>query len=157
MKSLTTLIALCTFFLPVSVQGQSGFTTDTIVICAPAGGKQVFTSVTLIHYQQQTFLAFKVKKVENIRNYRIEAGNDSTQLTLLGNVVPTCSSVRPVSFSFALNDNSDRYRFYRVLQVSMGHEWTASPLLIQSFGEINDNRNIQVSVCNQAASVCLKP
>lgn len=131
MKTLIHMIALAAMAVPLLSHAQSGFTGDTVVIQAGRKENPVFTALAIVSRNQGPSLQFSVRKVQNVRNYRVEAGNDTTALDYIGNVVPKCNTVLPSTFAYPLDRQTAAYRYYRVVQVSMAQEWIASPLLQQ--------------------------
>lgn len=151
MKNIITFFVSGIFILPAQVNAQPGFTTDTIVISAASRQREVFTSMAIVHYKQYAQLEFTVRKVQNIRSYRVEAGDDSLQLALIGSITPPCNTVMPSAFAYPLRGISGQYKFYRVVQVSMGQEWIPSVVVSRPSGsygssniftETNDDKHM---------------
>lgn len=127
------LVCLSTISLfPLQVYAQHLLTADTLLIKATtvsAKRPAVFTSIYLVPGNYCPRLSFGVNHVQNVRAYRIEAGNDPDDLELLGRVLPKNNSVLPCRFAFPLPGADFDYKYYRIVQETMSYEWTGSQLI----------------------------
>ncbi len=129
MKRLICVLAIGSGFSSASLQAQSDIIADTVVISAMAHERPIFKALAIVTRNQRQYLEFEVRKVDNVRNSRIEAGDTTSGLALIGTMAPRCNSVMPSCFAFPLDIGLNQYKYYRVVQVSMAHEWTPSPVL----------------------------
>ena len=75
-------------------------------------------------------LCFALPGEANVREYRVEGGNDTAAMQLIA-VQPACKANRPapVRYQVALPVGGAPYRYYRVVRVSMDQSWAAGPVI----------------------------
>ena len=83
-----------------------------------AHAQQVFSNAIIGQYQNHDAILFTVPSEVNVYQYRVEAGNDSTDLEVIGAVHPAGNSVFARSYHFDIYEPG--YLYYRIGMVGMG-------------------------------------
>ncbi len=92
-----------------------------------ANGQQAFKNAAIQQTENHYVLSFSVPSETNIYQYRIEAGNDSTQMEVTGVLKPKGNSVMERCYRYETFDTG--YKYYRVAAVGMGSQLTYSAML----------------------------
>lgn len=92
-----------------------------------AKAQQVFSNASAGMNKEHAVIRFTVYKETNVYQYRVEAGNDSTALDVIGTIKPLGYS--PFSRTYQFESAENNYRYYRVAQVGMGAVQQYSPIL----------------------------
>ena len=90
-------------------------------------GQQAFENATIVQVEHHYVIQFSVAAEVNIYQYRIEAGNDSTQMEVTGVVKPKGNSQMERRYRYETFDTG--YKYYRVAAVGMGSQYIYSPIL----------------------------
>lgn len=124
MKTLLVIsMALCSMAFSATAQ-QSKKLDEAVVVTAQPLAKvhKLFTRLSIKQHDRHANLQFTVARVQNIRSYRIEAGNDMVNMEQIGMLNQPQNSTTPVHFSYQLQSELKNYKYYRVVQESMAHE-----------------------------------
>ena len=97
------------------------------MIASQAQGQQAFSSVTLANNTNGSELRFSVPREANVYQYRVLAGYDSTDMTLVGTVKPTSNCVSAQNYHYAVSEPIHKY--YRVVLVGMDAKMRYSPVV----------------------------
>ncbi len=92
-----------------------------------AKGQQAFKNVSIEQAEHHYVVQFSVPSETNIYQYRIEAGNDSTDMEVTGVVKPRGNSQLERDYMYETFDTG--YKYYRVVAVSMGSQLKYSHIL----------------------------
>jgi len=89
-----------------------------IVSVAQATAQQSFCSISLEKVRNRNLINFSVPKEVNVRQYRVEAGNDSTDFAVIGAVHAEGNSVFSKDYYYEVFGPT--YKYYRVAIDGMG-------------------------------------
>jgi len=90
-------------------------------------GQQAFKNAAIARVNNHYRITYSVPSEANIYQYRIEAGNDTTDMEVTGVVKPVGNSVTERSYSYDVYDGA--YKYYRVAAISMGSKLKYSKIL----------------------------
>ena len=90
-------------------------------------GQQAFKNAAIARVNNHYRITYSVPSEANIYQYRIEAGNDTTDMEVTGVVKPAGNSVTGRSYSYDVYEGA--YRYYRVAAISMGSKLKYSEIL----------------------------
>jgi hypothetical protein len=94
-----------------------------------AKGQQAFKNAAILQIEHYFVVSFSVPSEVNIYQYRIEAGNDSTQMEVTGVIKPKGNSVMERNYLYETFDTA--YKYYRVAAVGMGCQVRYSAIMIR--------------------------
>lgn len=135
MKTLLIIIALAAA-CSTATYAQSAASIETVTITAPAkANTKLFSRLSIAHYENYANLKFTIAKVQNVRNYIIEAGNDTNNLETIAQINQPLNSTIPVKFSYVLQNQLNNYKYYRIVQISMAQEMEYSTVVEQNTNE----------------------
>jgi hypothetical protein len=84
------------------------------VMCGipPAYCQQFFSNVALADAHEHKMICFTLPKEVNVMYYRVEAGNDTNDLDIIGRVTSSGNSMLPKSYHYDLF--APEYKYYRI-------------------------------------------
>ncbi len=92
-----------------------------------AKGQQAFKNASMQQIENHFVVRFSVAAEANIYQYRIEVGNDSTQMEVTGVLKPKANSVMERCYRYETFDTG--YKYYRIAAVGMGSQLRYSAIL----------------------------
>lgn len=138
MKNTIKILGVCTMLFAAAATSAQNLSNDAVVITAQRiAASPVFKSVTYVNHANTVNLEFSVRKVQNVINYRIEAGNNPEQLELIGFVSPKKNTVLPTDFFFELTQSAASCKYFRIVEVNMNQAWTPSSLVEHPASDVN--------------------
>ncbi len=88
-----------------------------LVSIGTAHGQQAFSNISVDNAHDRKMISFTPAKEVNIRQYRVEASNDSTSFEVIATIPSKGNSVFPRSYGYDVTAWS--YKYYRVGIVEM--------------------------------------
>ena len=109
------------------------------VVEKSSGLRGLFTTLAILPHKQYPKMIFTVASVQNVRSYRIEAGNDTAGMELIGRIPAKANTVLPESYTWLMNETPTTHKYYRVIQESMNYEWVTSPIITSPTGNADSS------------------
>ena len=139
MKRSVLILTIACSGCSIAAMAQQSSTITMPVVEKSSGIRRLFTTVAIVPHKQYPKVIFTVAGVHNVRCYRIEAGNDTAGMELIGRIAAKANTVLPESYTWLMNEVPTAHKYYRVIQESMNYEWVASPVITSPTGHVDSS------------------
>ncbi len=115
-----------------------------IIISAQfASAQKVFTDVVIDQYHSHKAISFTVPSEANVSHYRVLAGNDTTNLEILGNIYSGGNSLFARDYHYEIYE--PLYTYYRIALICMDGKLKYSPVVTAQEQEVPKSPFIKTS------------